>query len=111
MVDRWPALAASATLNLKAELLAFPDAIVLPVERRSGNGFTGVAWASYVAGSPAMLVSHWQAENTEWLTKFHQQAKARTPNALQQAMIKLLNSNEYRHPVHWAGFVALGVIR
>ncbi len=97
--------------NLRTELLALPEAVVLPVERRSGNGFTGVAWASYVAGSSATLVSQWQAENTEWLTNFHQQAQARTPNALQQATIKLLNSNEYRHPVHWAGFALLGSLK
>ena len=94
--------------NLRAELLALPDAVVLPAERRSGNGFTGVAWASYVAGSSGLLASQWPAENTEWLTTLHQQLRTRTPNALQQATMKLLQRPEFRHPVHWAGFAWLG---
>lgn len=98
-------------LNLRAELLALPEANVLPVERRSGNGFTGVAWASYVGGSPATLLSQWPAENSELMTSFHQQFKARTSHALQQATTKLLNNPEFRHPVHWAGFTLLGGIR
>lgn len=97
--------------NLKAELLVLPDAIVLPVERRSGNGFTGVSWASYVAGSSGTLVSQWQADNTEWLTILHQQLKTRAPNALQQATIQLLQRPEFRHPAHWAGFALLGATR
>ncbi len=98
-------------LNLNAELLALPDALVLPVERRAGNGFTGIAWVSYVAGSSATLVSQWQADTTEGLTLLHEQLKMRAPTALQQATIKLLKSNEYRHPVHWAGLAWLGVSR
>jgi CHAT domain-containing protein len=97
--------------NLRTELLALPDAIVLPVERRSGNGLTGVMWASFVAGSSATLVSQWQTPDTEWLIALHQQLQIRAPNALQQATIKLLKSNEFRHPVHWAGYVSLGAMR
>jgi tetratricopeptide (TPR) repeat protein len=97
--------------NLRTELLALPDAIVLPVERRSGNGLTGVMWASFVAGSSATLVSQWHTSDTEWLTAFHQQLKMRAPNALQQATIQLLKSNEFRHPVHWAGYILLGAMR
>ncbi len=97
--------------NLRTELLALPDTIVLPVERRAGNGLTGVMWASFVAGSSAALVSQWQSENTEWLTALHQQLKTRSPSAVQQATMKLLKSNEFRHPVHWAGYVSLGAMR
>jgi len=97
--------------NLKAELLVLPDAVVLPVERRSGNGFTGVSWASYVAGSSGTLVSQWQVDNTEWLTALHQQLKTRAPNATQQATIRLLQRPEFRHPAHWAGFAVLGATR
>ncbi|HEX4945736.1 MAG TPA: tetratricopeptide repeat protein [Blastocatellia bacterium] len=97
--------------NLRAELLALPDAVVLPVERRSGNGFAGVAWASYVAGSSSTLLSQWQTENTEWLTTLHQQLKTRAPNALQQATIQLLQRPEFRHPVHWAAFALVGATR
>jgi hypothetical protein len=95
--------------TLRADLLALPDAVVLPVERRSGNGFTGVAWASYVAGSAAILVSQWPAENTDLVTNLHQHLRTRTPNAQQQATLKLLQRPEYRHPAHWAGWAWLGV--
>lgn len=97
--------------NLRADLLALPDAVVLPLERRSGNGFIGSAWASYVGGSAALLVSQWQVENTEWITQFYQQLKMRMPNALQQATKSLLQRPEFRHPANWAGFVLLGEVR
>lgn len=97
-------------LNLRAELLALPETNVVPVERRSGHGFLGVAWAAYVAGSSATMLSQWPAEQSELLTNFYQQAKARLApaQALQQATLKLLESNEYRHPAHWAGVVIFG---
>jgi CHAT domain-containing protein len=94
--------------TLRADLLALPDAVVSPAERRSGNGFTGVAWASYVAGSAAILASQWPSENTEFLTNLHQHLQTRTPKAQQQATIKLLQRPEFRHPVHWAGLAWLG---
>lgn len=94
--------------TLRAELLALPDAVVHPVERRSGNGFAGVSWAMFVAGSAAALVSQWQTEQPVLLTALHQQLQLRTPNALQKATIRLLQRSEYRHPIHWAGFVMLG---
>ncbi len=97
--------------NLHAELLALADAVVSPVERRSGHGLTGIAWASYVAGSSALLASQWPAENAEWLTTLHQHLKTRTPNAPQQATLKLLPRPEFRHPVHWAGYAWLGAGR
>jgi tetratricopeptide (TPR) repeat protein len=95
-------------LNLKAEWLALPDTVVLPVERRSGSGIAGVSWVSYVAGSSGTLLSHWQTDNTEWLTTLHQQLKTRAPNAMQQATIKLLQRPEFRHPAHWASFALVG---
>ena len=98
-------------VNLRAELLVLPEANVLPVERRAGNGFIGVAWVSYVAGSAATLLSQWPVENAELITSFHQEFKMHTPNALQQATIKLLNSPAFRHPVHWAGFTFLSGIK
>jgi tetratricopeptide (TPR) repeat protein len=99
------------TWNLRAELLALPDTVVLPVERRCGNGIAGVSWASYVAGSSGTLLSQWQTDNTEWLTMLHQQLKTRAPNALQQATIKLLQRPEFRHPAHWASLLLLGATR
>ncbi len=98
-------------LNLRAELLALPNANVLPVERRTGNGFTGVAWAAYVASSSATLMSQWPTENAELMTSFHQQFKARVPNALQQATKKLLTTSDFRHPVHWANLALFGTLR
>ena len=71
----------------------------------------GVAWVSYVAGSAATLLSQWPVENAELMTSFHQEFKMHTPNALQQATIKLLNSPAFRHPVHWAGFTFLSGIK
>lgn len=97
--------------NLRTELLAMPEAIVLPVERRSGNGFTGVSWTSFVAGSSATLLSQWQSENTEWLTMLHEQLKLRAPNAAQQATIKLLQRPEFKHPANWAGFALFGATK
>src|SRR5205807_640403 len=86
----------------------------------AGEGVIGLAWAVFVAGCPATVVSQWKvdsASTTELMLEFHRRLRtqtvkastdASTARALQQAAIKLLRSNEYSHPFYWAAFVVVG---
>ena len=95
--------------SLRMGLLALPETVVLPIERRSGNGFVGASWISFIAGSPAALLGQWPTASPELSFEFHQQIKDGVPPAaaLRQASLKLLAGNA--SPVSWAGWVVLGV--
>jgi CHAT domain-containing protein len=80
----------------------------------------GLAWALFVAGTPTSVVSQWKVDSkstTELMIDFHRNLRAgmqtpgvrmRKAKALREAALKLLRTNEYRHPFYWAGFVLIG---
>jgi CHAT domain-containing protein/Tfp pilus assembly protein PilF len=86
----------------------------------AGEGMIGLAWALFVAGSPATVVSQWKVESastTELMVTFHKNLKtARGPQspkltkaeALRRAALKLMKTKAYRHPFYWAAFVVIG---
>jgi tetratricopeptide (TPR) repeat protein len=104
-------------LDLKSDLavisaseLAWPNAGAM-------RSMTGLAWAWFVAGCPATVVSRWRCdESSDLALEFHRriksswgkESKART---WQAAVRQSLSREERRHPYFWAGFSVLGDAR
>ncbi len=108
-------------LNLHADLVVLSACETARGQARAGEGFIGMTWALFVAGAPATVASQWQVESsstTALMLEFHRRLQSKfngpaanaptTAEALRQAQSKLLNSNAYRHPFYWAGFVLIG---
>ena len=84
----------------------------------AGEGMIGLTWALFVAGSPTTVVSQWKVESastTRLMLDFHRnlqpkinKSQVSTAKALQRAAVKMLRSEDYRHPFYWAGFVVVG---
>lgn len=89
---------------------------------RRGEGVWGLAWALFVAGSPAHVLSQWAVadESTAALmTAFYQHLQPikggglHKAEALRQAQLALLEgrvgaAGQYAHPFYWAPFVLMG---
>jgi CHAT domain-containing protein len=107
-------------LNLDADLVVLSACETARGRVGAGEGMIGLTWALFVAGTPTSVVSQWKVESastTELMVEFHRQLQTQTRNskqplstagALREAALKLLRSNQYRHPFHWAGFVVVG---
>lgn len=87
-----------------------------------GEGVIGMAWALFVAGVPATVVSQWKvdaASTSDLMVAFHRALRAPTTQAgglakamaLQRASREVLADARYRHPFYWAGFVVIGDAR
>jgi CHAT domain-containing protein/tetratricopeptide (TPR) repeat protein len=107
-------------LDLRADLVVLSACETARGRVGAGEGVIGLTWALFVAGSPTTVVGQWKvdsASTTQLMLEFHRNLKNEinnekreigTARALQQAAMKLLRSNEYRHPFYWAGFVVVG---
>lgn len=85
-----------------------------------GEGMIGLAWALFVSGVPTTVVSQWRvdsASTTELMIQFHKRLRSMrsdasssspVPDALREAALNLLHTDEYRHPFYWAPFVVIG---
>ena len=107
-------------MKIRANLIIFSGCETARGGIRAGEGVIGLAWASFVAGSPAVVVSHWRVpvQSTPLLMlEFHRTLKDRERSgssnvslarALQLASLKVKNTKGYEHPLHWAGFTIVG---
>lgn len=117
-------------LELRTDLVVLSACETARGRYKAGEGVIGLAWALFVAGSPATLVSQWKVESastTDLMLSFHRNlrsgAKQPTPSAakqkasenpptkadaLREAALSLLRSERYAHPFYWAGFVIIG---
>jgi CHAT domain-containing protein len=107
-------------LNLNADLVVLSACDTARGRVGAGEGMIGLSWAFFVAGSPTSVLSQWKvdsASTTELMVEFHRRLKAQMANpadsfsaarALREADLKLLRSDQYRHPFYWAGFVVTG---
>lgn len=114
-------------MELRAEMVVLWACETARGRVAPGEGTIGLAWALFVAGSPATLVSQWKVESastTELMVGFYrnleQDGSRRAPaprppsppvtkaEALRQASLALLRTEKYSHPFYWAGFVIVG---
>jgi CHAT domain-containing protein/Flp pilus assembly protein TadD len=106
-------------LELNAELVVLSACETARGRFGAGEGVIGLTWALFVAGSPTTVVSQWKVESastTNLMVDFHKELKetldgkkiTTKAEALRQAALKLLRSEQYRHPFYWASFVIVG---
>jgi CHAT domain-containing protein len=79
------------------------------------EGLSGLARAFIFAGSRGLLVSHWPVESraaaattTSMLQALSRQPGISRDEALRRAMLELIDSRKYSHPMFWAPFVYVG---
>jgi CHAT domain-containing protein/Tfp pilus assembly protein PilF len=106
-------------IDLEAELVVLSACQTAGGRVGAGEGVIGMTWALFVAGCPATLVSQWKVDTrstSKLMMEFHsnlqkQRGRAsavRKAEALRQAMLTLLKSEEYELPYYWAPFVLIG---
>lgn len=108
------------TMDLKARLVVLSACETGRGRVGAGEGLIGFSWAFFVAGCPTTVVSQWKvdsASTSELMLEFHKYLKGHpislkpgltTAEALRQASLVLMRTNDYSHPFYWAGFVVVG---
>ncbi|MEM9490603.1 MAG: CHAT domain-containing protein [Myxococcota bacterium] len=78
-----------------------------------GEGVYGLRRALVVAGAESLVMSLWQVDDQatrDLMTRYYRRltaGKGRT-DALRQAQLHMLRSDDYSHPYYWAGFIPAG---
>jgi CHAT domain-containing protein len=110
-------------LDLRADLVVLSACETARGRVGDGEGVVGLSWALFVAGAPTSVVSQWKVEaasTAELMVGFHRRFRSRlksarsrltSAEALRQAALKLLRSEQYKDPFYWAGFVIIGDAR
>jgi CHAT domain-containing protein len=113
--------------NLNAELAVLSACETARGKIHSGEGMLGLSWAFFVANCPAIVVSQWEVadESTAALmVEFYRQLKSALSDAntvsgqsparitkaeaLRQAQLALLQTEQWKHPFYWAPFILIG---
>jgi CHAT domain-containing protein len=107
-----------AALNLDADLVILSACnTAAPEAGPDAEGLSGLARAFILAGSRAMLVSHWSVPDaaaplltSSFLAAIQKDPATRKAEALRSAILELLETGEYTltHPAYWAPFVVVG---
>jgi len=101
-------------MNLSANLVVLSACETGRGRVGAGEGLVGLAWAFFVAGSPATVASQWKVESastTDLMLGFHRGLQDKSfskAEALRQSSLRLLKNEKYAHPFYWAGFVIIG---
>jgi CHAT domain-containing protein len=104
-------------LDLKSDLAVISASELAWPKAGAMRSMTGLAWAWFVAGCPAAVVSRWRCDESSDLTlEFHRRVKASwrkesKARNWQAAVQQSLSREERRHPYFWAGFSVLGDAR
>jgi CHAT domain-containing protein len=113
--------------DLRAQLVVLSACQTGRGKIQSGEGIWGLAWALFVAGSPANLLTQWEvadASTADLMVSFYRhlqpgsRASPSTLNnqpstvskaeSLRQAQLELLQDKRWSHPFYWAPFVLIG---
>jgi tetratricopeptide (TPR) repeat protein len=104
-------------LDLKSDLTVIPASELAWPKAGTMRSMTGLTWAMFVAGCPAIVVSRWRCdESSDLALEFHRRIKASwrkesKAGTWQEAVRQSLSREERRHPYFWAGFSMLGDAR
>lgn len=111
LLEAWEVM----NLNLKADLVLLSACNTALGRVGRGEGMIGLTWAFFIAGSPAIVVSQWKvdsASTTQLMLEFHKNLRSSDSHskaeALRAAALKLMQTDQYRHPFYWAPFVVIG---
>lgn len=105
-------------MKLNADLVVLSACETANGRISPGEGVMGTSWAFFVAGTGSMLVSQWKvnsASTSQLMTNFYQALESKQnirggkkARSLQEATLRLMKDDRYRHPFYWAGFVLVG---
>ncbi|MFM7321227.1 MAG: CHAT domain-containing protein, partial [Armatimonadota bacterium] len=100
-------------LDLAAELLVLSACGSGRGRTVAGEGIVGIAWAAFLSGIPAQVVSQWSVDDAataQLMAGFYGRLRlgARVDAALREAALELRSRPGFSHPFHWAPFIALG---
>jgi len=105
-------------MKLNADLVVLSACETANGKISPGEGVMGTSWAFFVAGARSMLVSQWRvnsASTSQSMMSFYQALETKKNDqsgkkakALQEATLRLMNDDRYRHPFYWAGFILIG---
>jgi CHAT domain-containing protein/tetratricopeptide (TPR) repeat protein len=106
-------------LDLNADLAVLSACETARGRVGKGEGMIGFTWALFVAGVPTAVVSQWKVRSDSTaalMVELHRRLRSssaktsgsRVAEALREAALKVKADKRYRHPFHWAGFVAMG---
>ena len=101
-------------VNSKAQVVSFFNSAIAQRQAQSGNAFIALSWAWFVAGTPVVLLTRWQADAasvTDIASEFHGglMQSQRAPHALRQGALKVKRSPGRANLYHWSGFMIIGV--
>ncbi len=100
-------------LSLRAGLVTLSACQSGLGELVTGEGMVGIARAFFHAGTPSILASLWNVNDEAsavLMDRFYRELArgASKVDALAAARRQLIDSERYRHPYYWAGFVLVG---
>ena len=99
-------------LNLDAYLVTLSACNTAIGKLTKGDDVVGLTRAFIFAGTPSILGTIWSVndESTSiFMNHFYDNLKEMDKfESLQLAQIKMINSENYSHPYHWAGFQLVG---
>jgi CHAT domain-containing protein len=79
-----------------------------------GEGLVGLTQAFFYAGTPSLMVSLWKVQDKSTaalMVRFYRHLNnpaVGKAQALRQAQLEMIRSEDYSHPYYWAGFVLTG---
>jgi CHAT domain-containing protein len=116
MLEAWEIM----KLDLSAEIVVLSACETARGRVSAGEGLIGLTWAFFVAGTSTTVVSQWKVDAAgtfQLMVEFHRNLRTRFSSprsqmtraeALRAAALKMLRSEQYKHPFYWAGFVVVG---
>lgn len=101
-------------LDLVADLVVLSACETARGRVATGEGMLGFTWSLFLANCPTSVSSQWKVPSdstTLLMIEFHKRFAQAVPiaQALQQAAIEVRKVEEFKHPYHWASFIATGV--
>ena len=94
-------------LSSRARIVVLPHFSSVQDYSQSGNALIALSWAWFIAGTPAVVVNRWTAQDAAgFVSELHQRLKlGASPEQFRQAVLKFKHQ---RQPSQWAGYIFIG---
>ena len=103
------------SLKLNADWVVLSACNTAAADGKAQEALSGLARGFFYAGSRSLLVTHWsvESESATLLTTRTFQAYRGEPGltraqALNRAMLSVMNEKKFSHPAFWAPYVLVG---
>jgi CHAT domain-containing protein len=102
-------------LKLNADWVVLSACNTAGADGRAEEALSGLARGFFYAGSRSLLVTHWAVESqsamlltTRTFESYINNAKVGRSQALQQAMLHVMQNPQFAHPTYWAPYALVG---